>query len=114
MIYALCVCVLNLLKIYTNLPVGKSMHIYRKRAPKNTLTIGPRGACVSFSVPLAIFFRTITIVRRINEPPGPREWVGVGNEDDGRQTPDPEGLPGRRVISDPRIPTRPFPARLGL
>ena len=34
--------------------------------------------------------------------------------DDGRQTPDPEGLPGRRVISDPRIPTRPSPARLGL
>ena len=32
MIYALCVCVFNLLKIYTNLPVGKSMHIYRKRA----------------------------------------------------------------------------------
>ena len=30
------VCVLNLLKIYTNLPVGKSMHIYRKRAPPKT------------------------------------------------------------------------------
>ena len=83
---------------------------------KRPLAIGPRWACVSFSVPLAIFFRTITIVRRIYEPPGPREWVGVGNEDDGRhwQTPDPEGLPGRRVISDPRIPTRPSPARLGL
>ena len=32
----LCVCVFNLLKIYTNLPVGKSMHIYRKRAPPKT------------------------------------------------------------------------------
>ena len=37
MIYAFCVCVCSTcFKIYTNLPCGKSMYIYRKRAPKRT------------------------------------------------------------------------------